>query len=599
MHRRPTDHAGRVTTTDPRRRGLRALVAALALITAMVAMALPTGAGADVTTTTTDATTGTVDTTTSTTSTTGTTLPAAEATTTTTEAPTDAVSPDTTAPTTEATATTDTTAPDARSAQGAVAVPAAASITVTPSTLLVAGDVVTVAGSGFPANSLIGIIECKVPSSSVADCNQSTLRYANSDAGGNFSTSFIPRRILIVAGSPIDCSGLGACQIGAGDVYDQTITDNFPIRFDPSIPPPPPPTLSVTPSTNLLDRQTVTVTGSGYPADTSVVLLECLDPPTADPFNCGYSSVHNVLSDGSGAISTTITVRRIVRTQGTSTDCATAGACVLLSGVNEVGDGATAPIQFDGSVPPPPPPTISVTPSTNLLDGDTVHVTGTDFDPNFPVSVAQCPAGVGQSPGCGYGPGSFVVTDDAGAFSLDLVVDRILYGTATPIDCAVPGACVVSAIDLYDGSLTTSVAIQFDPNAPLPPPPSVRIDPATGVDDGQFIRVFGSGFPRHTNVGVIQCRVNAGGAGGCDMSTLTYAFPDDSGDFTATLRAKRFITTDTGVVDCAVEGACVVGAGVPPDGHPSANTPILFRTAVPGPDVSGSDQTLVTPNFTG
>ena len=150
-----------------------------------------------------------------------------------------------------------------------------------------------------------------------------------------------------------------------------------------------------------------------------------------------------------------------------------------------------------------------------------------------------------------------------------------------------------------DGTATITTPIQFDPNAPLPPPPSVSIDPATGVDDGQIIRVFGSGFPRRTNVGVLQCRVNAGGPGGCDMSTLTYAFPDSSGSFTATLRAKRFITTDTGIVDCATPGACVVGAGVPPNGNPSANTPILFRTGIPGPDVSPADQTLVTPNFTG
>lgn len=600
MYRRPTDPAGRTTSTDPRRRGLRALLVALALIAAMVAMALPSGAGAEGT--------GAIepaDTTTTTQgSTTETSLPADD--TTTTEAPADDTVPDTTVPSTDTTDTTpvtDTTiaAPDPApaAAPAVVAVPAAATITVTPSTLLVAGDVVTVAGTGYPANSLIGIIQCKVPSSSVADCNTSTLTYSPSDAAGTFSTSFTPRRILTVAGTPIDCADPGACKIGAGDVNNQSISDDFPIQFDPSIPPPPPPTLTVTPSTNLLNLQDVTVTGTGYPANTVVTLLECLDPPTTDPFNCSYNSASNALSDGSGNISTTITVRRIVRTQGASTDCATAGACVLLSGVNEIGDGATAPIQFDGSVPPPPPPTITVTPSTDLLNGDTVHVTGIDFDPNFPVSVSQCPTGAPQGPSCGFGPGTFVETDDAGGFTFDLIVDRILYGGATPIDCADPGACVIAAIDLFDGYVTANAPIEFDPNAPLPPPPSISLDPATGVDDGQLIRVFGSGFPRRTNVGVLQCRVNAGGPGGCDMSTLTFAYPDSTGGFTATLRAKRFITTDTGVVDCAIPGACVVGAGVPPNGNPSANTPILFRTGVPGPQVSPADQTVVTPNFTG
>ena len=119
-----------------------------------------------------------------------------------------------------------------------MAVPAAATITVTPSTLLVQGDVVTVTGTGYPANDLIGIIQCKVPSSSVADCNQSTLAYTNADAAGNFSTSFTPRRTLIVAGAPIDCADPDACKIGAGSVSQQTISDDFPIQFDPSIPRP-------------------------------------------------------------------------------------------------------------------------------------------------------------------------------------------------------------------------------------------------------------------------------------------------------------------------------------------------------------------------
>ena len=508
----------------------------------------------------------------------------------------------TTAPTTDTTVgleTTTTTTPTPEPTPAAVAVPAAASITVTPSTLLVQGDTVTVSGTGYPANALIGIIQCRVPSSSVADCNQSTLSYTNTNASGSFSTSFTPRRTLIVGGTPIDCSGVNACKIGAGSVAEQTISDDYPIQFDPSIPPPPPPTLSVTPSTNLLNGQTVAVTGTNYPANTMVALLECLDPPTTDPFNCGSSTGQYTVSDSSGNISYTYTVRRVLRTNGTSTDCATPGACVLLSGVQEIGDGATAPITFDGSVPLPPPPSITVTPDTDLLNGDTVTVAGTGFEPNYPVSVSQCPAGASQGPGCGFGPGSFVETDDTGAFSFDLVVDRILYDATSSVDCADPGACVVTVIDFFDGSTATSAPIQFDPNAPLPPPPSVSIDPATGVDDGQLIRVFGSGFPRRTNVGVVQCRVNAGGPGGCDLSTLGNGFTADSGDFTATLRAKRFITTDSGVIDCGIPGACVVGAGVAPNGNPSANTPILFRTGVPGPDVEAAGQVAVTPSFTG
>ena len=94
--------------------------------------------------------------------------------------------------------------------------------------------------------------------------------------------------MLLVAGTPIDCADPGACKIGAGAVRRPGISADYPIQFDLSIPPPPPPTLSVTPSTNLLNGQTVAVTGTSYPANTMVALLECLDPPSSDPFNCGY-----------------------------------------------------------------------------------------------------------------------------------------------------------------------------------------------------------------------------------------------------------------------------------------------------------------------
>ena len=356
MHRRPTGQPGHDTTTSPRRRGLRALLAALALVTAMVAMTLPSGAEdatapADTTTTTNapDTTVPTVETTTSTTEpagTTGTTVDTPPS----TDAPTETTVPATTIPAPTEPAASETGAP------AAVSVPAAASITVTPSTLLVQGDTVTVAGSGFPGNSLVGIIQCRLPTAGVQDCNMSSLAYTNTDSAGTFSTSYTPRRILYVAGSPTDCAVADACKIGVGDVNDQSITADYPIQFDPAIPPPPPPTLVVTPSTDLLNGQTVTVTGTDYPANSMVALIECLDPPTTDPFNCSYSTATYTMSDGFGSIATPMAVRRIVRFDGTSTDCATAGACVILSAVQEIGDGATASIQFDGSVPPPPPP---------------------------------------------------------------------------------------------------------------------------------------------------------------------------------------------------------------------------------------------------
>ena len=254
---------------------------------------------------------------------------------------------------------------------------------------------------------------------------------------------------------------------------DQSITADSPIQFDPAIPPPPPPTLVVTPSTDLLNGQTVTVTGTDYPANSMVALIECLDPPTTDPFNCSYATATYTMSDGFGSIATPMAVRRIVRFDGTSTDCATAGACVILSAVQEVGDGATASIQFDGSVPPPPPPSVTVTPNTDLLDGDTVTVTGADFTPDATVVVLQCTVDASDPAGCNTSNVLLVQTDGSGGVNADLVVDRILYIGGQTVDCADIGACTVSIGELPEGYPSAAAAIQFDPSVPPPPPPTL------------------------------------------------------------------------------------------------------------------------------
>ena len=65
----------------------------------------------------------------------------------------------------------------------------------------------------------------------------------------------------------------------------------------------------------------------------------------------------------------------------------------MTAGVNGPADLATVPITFDGSIPLPPPPSLVVTPSTDLLDGQTVHVTGSGFDPDQQIGLAECSTG--------------------------------------------------------------------------------------------------------------------------------------------------------------------------------------------------------------
>ena len=588
------------------------------------------------------------------------------------------------------------TAGDGVSTPALVATPAAPALTVSPSTGLVQGDVVTVTGTGYPANSTIGVIQCKLLSSSVDDCNLSTLSYAMTDASGSFSTSYSPRRILTVAGTGIDCADAAACKLGAGDVIDQDQSADAAIRFDPAVPPPPPPTLTVTPSTLLLDGQTVTVTGAGYVPNRSVGVIQCPDPALTSGANCAFSTLQFVTPDASGAFSVTVRVTRIIRANGATTDCADLGACLIGAGTGAADEGADASIRFDpsvpppppptlavtpstdlldgqavtvsganfpanaavtltecldpaatpsltctpfgyvsaptdatgafsvtypvarivrtfdgrtdcaglvtcviaagsyspgelvaaiafdASVPPPPPPTIVVTPSTDLLDGDTVRVTGSGFDPDAPVALAECAVGLSPLGGCTPSYSGVTVAAD-GTFATDLVVDRITYlPDGTPVDCAQPDACVVSAVDFRFGEEAATAPVRFDPSVAPPPPPSITVTPSQDLADGQLVEVSGSGFPRRQTVGIVECRA-ASGQDGCDLSNLLFVLTDEDGRFRADMELYRYLQVDIGEVDCAQPDACRVGAGIPPSGVVGDDAPIQFDPDAPPP----------------
>jgi hypothetical protein len=110
--------------------------------------------------------------------------------------------------------------------------------------------------------------------------------------------------------------------------------------------------LVVTPNTDLVDFQTVSAVGSGFPADTSVVLLEC-QATAVDATGCDLGTLIYPTTDGSGAYTTNFVVQRLITTGTGEVDCAPS-ACVLVSANFDATDPASAPLQFDPNVPPQP-----------------------------------------------------------------------------------------------------------------------------------------------------------------------------------------------------------------------------------------------------
>jgi hypothetical protein len=120
------------------------------------------------------------------------------------------------------------------------------------------------------------------------------------------------------------------------------------------------PALVVTPNTDLVDFQTVSVTGTGFPADSSIGLLEC-QTGAFDLGSCDLSTLAFPTTDATGSYTTDFVVQRLINTSAGQVDCAPS-ACMLFSALDPTSvDVASAPLGFDPNVPPRPRLEVSIT----------------------------------------------------------------------------------------------------------------------------------------------------------------------------------------------------------------------------------------------
>ena len=157
--------------------------------------------------------------------------------------------------------------------------------------------------------------------------------------------------------------GLGA---GVGALAALTLVSASPAGAQPAI--------TVTPDTDLVDFQTVTVSGSGFPANIDLGMAQCSTggPPTLE--SCDLDTSVIILSDAAGAFTADFVVERLIETPAAGdVDCAEApGTCVLGAAPLDISEFAVAPLAFDPDVPPQPrleigvsvDPVGSVTPKT-------------------------------------------------------------------------------------------------------------------------------------------------------------------------------------------------------------------------------------------
>jgi acetyl esterase/lipase len=326
-----------------------------------------------------------------------------------------------------------------------------------------------------------------------------------------------------------------------------------------------PPTITLEPATDLVDAQSVSVTGSGFPAQASVLLLECPTGAAASA-DCDPASHWTWSEDGS--IEVTISMRAILRQPDSQVDCRVADACVLTAyvwdeSVGDLQEVSHVPLHFDPAGPLQPPPMVSVAPDQGLVDGQTVTVTGTGFVWQEWVQVVQCAAGLTDWSQCDWETWGFASTP-GGSFQTDVPVFAVISVDGGTIDCRSPGQCVLAMVTEGESARdAVTVPLAFDPEAPVQPGPTITVSPDVDLVDGDTVRVGGRGFLRSSErwVQIFQCApTDADPDRACHPSSDDFLPVDADGTFTVDQSVYARIPLDDGLYDCrtSVEPCSIV-----------------------------------------
>src|SRR5712691_2236072 len=112
------------------------------------------------------------------------------------------------------------------------------------------------------------------------------------------------------------------------------------------------PVVTVTPSTNLVDLQQVTVTGSGFSANAQVASAQCR-PGAVGESDCDLSTVVYGQADQNGSFTQKRYVRRLIAVNANTVDCGAPSGCILgAANIADLSQANGQAIFFNPNVPP-------------------------------------------------------------------------------------------------------------------------------------------------------------------------------------------------------------------------------------------------------
>ena len=207
---------------------------------------------------------------------------------------------------------------------------------------------------------------------------------------------------------------------------------------------------------------------------------------------------------------------------------------------------------------------LTVTPSTGLVELDSVTVEGTEFSPNAQVGFCQVVDDGSlflDQRDCGT-PFGTTTTSPAGDFSAQQTVRRFLHDTlpTRDVDCAVESCAIAAAevVDIPGTIVLTPIAF-----APAPPPPATRgsitVTPQNPVN-GQQVTVDGTGFRPNAKIEILQCGTDPQSTPADCSQNFTTAVADAAGAFSGSFAVQESISRPAGRVECDSPGICVIAA---------------------------------------
>lgn len=331
--------------------------------------------------------------------------------------------------------------------------------------------------------------------------------------------------------------------------------------------------VEVTPDHGLRPGDAVEVRGHGFVPGETVSVRLCAGA------HCDVGELGRTrAADDGSAVLTVRPERVVVGRAGVELDCADPAArCRLSMGPpDDPRYAGEAPLAFSADLGPLVTPVLSVSPSRRLRDGDRVRITGRRFPPGDHVRVSQCL----EEASCPLSNSDVVVGPD-GRFAITRAVSRLVtVDGRMALECA-PERCELRAIT--EGPDPTfparPVALDFDPDGPLPLLPTLTVRPSDGLVDGQRVVVVAERLAPTARLVVHQCAA--------DGTTCRFTGVEAEarrGRVDVGLEVARSFDTVDGRVDCrttrctiAVQGRVLLGPMIAPDPVPLAFAPPARR----------------------